>query len=72
MVEGGFCGNELILKFPAKSMPSGFRPAAVLEGMPLGTPYTAPRWLCNYTALLTPQKNGNGPGTTPLTFERHA
>jgi hypothetical protein len=53
-------------------MPSGFCHAAVLEGMPLGTRYTVPRWHCNYTALLTPQKNGSGPGTTPLTFVRHA
>jgi hypothetical protein len=53
-------------------MPSGFRPAAILEGMPLGTRYTVPRWLCNYTPLLTPQKNGSGPGCTPVTFARHA
>src|SRR5262249_483977 len=27
----GFCGNELILEFPTKSMPSGFRTAAILR-----------------------------------------
>jgi hypothetical protein len=32
MVEVGFCGNELILKSPAKSMPSGFLAAAIPGG----------------------------------------
>lgn len=27
----GFCGNELILEFPTKSMRSGFRAAAILD-----------------------------------------
>jgi len=35
-VGGGFCGNELILEFLTKSMPSGVRAAAILEGTPLG------------------------------------
>jgi len=28
---GGFLQNELILEFPMKSMPPGFRAAAILE-----------------------------------------
>ncbi len=32
----GFSQNELILEFPTKSMPSGLRTAAILEGTPLG------------------------------------
>jgi hypothetical protein len=38
----GFRQNELILEFQTKSMPSGFRVAAILEGTPRGTPDTAP------------------------------
>ena len=32
-LDGGFCGNELILEFPTKSMPSGLRAAAILGSL---------------------------------------
>ncbi len=38
----GFSQNELILEFPTKSMPSGFRAAAILEGTPLGNSLYGP------------------------------
>jgi hypothetical protein len=37
-VRSEFCGNELILEFPTKSMPSGFRATPILDHWHSATP----------------------------------